>query len=186
MKLTDYHLADWLPDEAHQLGELLGVVQPNLRKWSGSLFWNGSGCLLFVLVGTVIGSIMIGEPFHSLFCVGDLVLGLAALWLLGKFLGRILRGTILLMEGGVVLVPGIPSRAKVYRWSDVRGIEEGLATPWSKNHREAFAHGRDKFTVHMGDGTSWIFGSDLDGFQELQEWFEQQTPAREPEETKPA
>jgi hypothetical protein len=145
--------------------------------------------------GLVFGLAFLSEPFAFLLNVGwiafllPILLPLCGLYILGSHLFRNLTGRILVLEGGIVLVPGARSDAKVYPWNAVRGFQDGNAAPPSQSEAESvtvFAHGSSQFTAHMADGSAWVFGSDLRGFPELREWFRQKTTGSPPVTVPPA
>lgn len=186
-----------LPTEAYQLGSVVGAVRPSLWMWAVGILPAVGWCVGLMIGGAVFAWALMSEPFAFLLNMGwaafllPILLPIGGLYILGCHLFRNLRGLILVLDGGVVLVPGARGKARVYPWSGVRSVRDGNHAPPSQSEAESanvFAHGRSQFTAHMGDGVWWVFGSDLRGFAELREWFRQKgkvaqeavTPAEPP------
>ncbi len=177
----DAHLRQGLPAEAYGLGNLVSVVQPSLRSWAIGIFPAATWCLGLTLFGLALALALLSEPFAFLLnmgwaaCILPIILPIGGLYILGSHLFRNLRGRIFVLDGGVVLMLGATADAKVYPWTAVHAFQNGNGVPPSQSEAAAatvFAHGATQFTVHMTDGAVWVFGSDLRGFPELQEWFQ--------------
>src|SRR5829696_252931 len=112
-----------LPAEAYQLGRLACVVRPSFRAWAAGLLPAAGWCLGLTIGGLVFALAFLSEPFAFLLNLGwaafllPVFLPLAGLYVLGSHLARNLRGSVLVLDGGVVLVPGPRDTARVYPWS---------------------------------------------------------------------
>ncbi len=179
-----------LPAGAYRLGPLLGIARPSARSWAMGILPAAGWWLGLTVLGLAFALPLLSEPFAFLLTIGwisflmPILLPICGLYILGSHLFRNLRGRILVLTDGVVLVPRMRAAAKVYPWTAVRGFQEGNAAPPSQSGAESatvFAHGSSQFTVRMSDDAAWVFGSDLRGFPELREWFRQKAgETREP------
>ncbi|MBP3959502.1 hypothetical protein J8F10_30020 [Gemmata sp. G18] len=182
-----------MPTEASTLGNVIGVVRPSFWSWAVGIFPAAGWCLGLIFGGLVFALAFVSEPFAFLLNIGwaavllPIVLPIGGLYILGSHLARNLRGRIVVLEGGFVVIPGRPEDGKVYPWSAVLGFMDANTAPPSQSESESatvFAHGSSQCTAHMTDGSAWVFGSDLSGFAELRAWLEHKAGVKPAEPTR--